>query len=699
MPFKLGMDASYPGCRWRWFCGILPALAVGAAEGPGDKMVAAQFAAETARLELPAYADVRTAADWDRRKAEDREKLRDMLGLLPWPEKTDLKPTVTGVLDHPEFTVEKLHFQSRPGLYVTANLYVPKQRVGKLPAILYVCGHARVVEGNVSMGNKTGYQHHGAWFARHGYVCLMIDTIQLGEIEGLHHGTRREGMWWWNARGYTPAGVEAWNGIRALDYLQSRPEVDGAKIGMTGRSGGGAYTWYTAALDERVKVAVPVAGITDLHNHVVDGVVAGHCDCMYWVNTYRWDFARLAGLLAPRPLLIANTDKDTIFPLDGVVRVHRQVAGLYRTLKAADKLGLLITEGPHKDTQDLQVPAFRWFNRFLKGTDPLITVAAEKLFKPADLRVLGGKPADEWTTKAHEHFVAQAVPAVPADAAAWARQRDAWLATLQAKSFGGWPAASPAGAPARAVPVAADGLTLTVRDVPSQEAVALSLWLVTGPKTTAATPVRLQVLDEAGWRALQAAAPKAWQPYLIGGDAAVTAPPAPEAVAQVRAWLEQAAAGERSVGFFAPRGFGPTAWGGTASVRNEILRRYMLLGQTLEGMRVWDIRRAVETVRQPDVLGAGARITLAGAGTQAVNALYASLFTAPVAEVELTAPPASHRTGPDYLNVLRHLDVPQAVALAAERQPVTIRQGNADDWSWAKTTGLRAGWPADRLRW
>ena len=125
-------------------------------------------------------------------------------------------------------------------------------------------------------------------------------------------------MWWWNCRGYTPAGVEAWNCIRALDYLETRKEVDAKRIGVTGRSGGGAYSWWIAAIDERIKVAVPVAGITDLQNHVVDGCVEGHCDCMFMVNTYRWDYPLVAALVAPRPLLISNTDKDTIFPLDGV---------------------------------------------------------------------------------------------------------------------------------------------------------------------------------------------------------------------------------------------------------------------------------------------------------------------------------------------------------------------------------------------
>ena len=145
-----------------------------------------------------------------------------------------------------------------------------------------------------------------------------------------------------------------------------------------------------------LEVAVPVAGITDLHNHVIDGTVKGHCDCMFMVNTHRWDFGQLAALIAPRPLLIANSDKDPIFPLDGVIRVHSAVARIYALHKASEKLGLLITEGPHKDTQDLQVPAFRWFNRFLKAEEPLITTAAEKLFEPRELRVLppGGQPAE-----------------------------------------------------------------------------------------------------------------------------------------------------------------------------------------------------------------------------------------------------------------------------------------------------------------
>jgi dienelactone hydrolase len=314
-------------------------------------MLAEYFRAETARLREQCLVDVKTLDDWKAKREIYRRQLFEMFGLEPLPEKTDLKAVITGKVEHDEFVVEKIHFQSRPHLYVTANLYVPKNIDEPAPAILYVCGHGGVKKDGISYGNKVRYQHHGAWFARHGYVCLVFDTIQLGEIEGIHHGTYRYKMWWWNCRGYTPAGVEAWNCIRALDYLATRKEVDMDRVGVTGRSGGGAYSWWISAIDDRIKAAVPVAGITDLQNHVVDGCVEGHCDCMYIMNTYRWDYPLVAALMAPRALLISNTDKDTIFPLDGVTRVHEKVRNIYKLFGAEKNLGLHITEGPHKDTQ------------------------------------------------------------------------------------------------------------------------------------------------------------------------------------------------------------------------------------------------------------------------------------------------------------------------------------------------------------
>ncbi len=374
---------------------VLPALAANPVQNrrktigttPADQQLSDYFRYQTQRLADQSLKNITDLEIWKKKRVTYRKQLFEMLGLSPLPPKTDLKPEITNTITSKGFIVENLTFQSRPGLYVTGNLYRPLKQDKKLPAILYVCGHGGVKKNGIIYGNKVYYQHHGEWFARNGYVCLTIDTLQLGEIEGLHHGTYREGMWWWLSRGYTPAGVEAWNCIRALDYLQSRPEVDGEKLGVTGRSGGGAYSWWIAALDERIKAAVPVAGITSLKNHVIDGVVEGHCDCMFIVNTYQWDYAQVAALVAPRPLLISNTDKDSIFPLDGVVDVYRNTMKIYNLYGVPENLGLQITEGPHKDTQELRIHAFRWFNHFLKGDDSLIEMAATKFHTPEELKV------------------------------------------------------------------------------------------------------------------------------------------------------------------------------------------------------------------------------------------------------------------------------------------------------------------------
>jgi len=192
-----------------------PGLGEGAGAGPGDRMLTEYFASETAALASRCLTNVQSREDWDRLKPIYRAELFEMLGLDPLPERSELKPVVTGRLEREDMVVEKLHFQALPGLYVTANLYLPRPLNGPAPSILYLCGHGPVISNGVSYGNKVAYQHHGVWFARNGYVCLVVDTLQLGEIQGLHHGTYREGMWWWNSRGYTPAGVEAWNSIRA----------------------------------------------------------------------------------------------------------------------------------------------------------------------------------------------------------------------------------------------------------------------------------------------------------------------------------------------------------------------------------------------------------------------------------------------------------------------------------------------------
>ena len=203
---------------------------------------------EASRLDAQFLDGITNREQWEARRPELLQQYFEMLGLWPLPERTPLSAQITGVIEREEgFRVEKLHFQSRPHLYVTGNLYLPKDAKpgAKLPAVLYVCGHS----GRGRDGNKAAFQHHGMWFATHGIVCLIIDTLQLGEIAAIHHGTYRYDRWWWQARGYAPSAVECWNGMRGLDYLQSRPEVDPDRLAVTGISGGGAATFWIAAAD------------------------------------------------------------------------------------------------------------------------------------------------------------------------------------------------------------------------------------------------------------------------------------------------------------------------------------------------------------------------------------------------------------------------------------------------------------------
>ena len=410
------------------------------AERSATSAIGEFFRTETARLAERSRIEVASLDEWKALRVELRTRLLEMLGLWPLPERTDLKSNVTGVVEHEGVVIEKLHFQSRPGLYVTANFYRPEKVEKPLPTVLYLCGHARVAIDGVSFGNKVAYQHHPLWFARHGYCSLVVDTLQLGEIEGIHHGTYREGMWWWLARGYTPASVEAWNSVRALDYLETRSEVDMQRIGVTGRSGGGTGTWWLAAIDDRPFCLVPVAGITDYRNHIVDDCISGHCDCNYFPNIHRFDTPRYAALAAPRPLLLSNSDKDRIFPLDGVVRVRAELQRIYDLYGASDRLGLLVTEGPHKDTQELRVPAFRWMNRWLKSSDEPIIRLADKPLAPEQLKVFDKLPEDQRNTTIHESFVPKAsIGAPPASLGEWNEQRQAMLDRLRAKSLSGWP--------------------------------------------------------------------------------------------------------------------------------------------------------------------------------------------------------------------------------------------------------------------
>lgn len=637
-----------------------------------DKQLAAYFKNQTDRLAMSALENVSSLEDWKAKQNQLRDQLYEMLGLPRKIPRTDLQLKIMGKVAGKGFTVEKLHFQSRPGLYVTANLYRPEKTDQKMPAVLYVCGHGRVKENGISYGNKVHYHHHGSWFARNGYVCLTIDTLQLGEIEGIHHGTYREKMWWWLNRGYTPAGVEALNCIRSIDLLQSLPEVDADRIGVTGRSGGGAYSWWIAALDERIKCAVPVAGITDLENHVVDGCVEGHCDCMFMVNTYKWDYPMLAALVAPRPLLISNTDRDRIFPLNGVYRTYEKVKKIYALYGKSENVALHITSGPHSDTQELRVHAFRWMNHHLKNDDSLIRLPAEKFFQPNDLKVFDTLPADQQNTTIHESFVPVAKPTVPQDQQQWAELYAVWKKQLQQKVFRS--SLSPSLHNTIQTKVDMKGNRFLVKETSFHDGygVQLKMYSVSrdaDKKATGAT--RMFLLDDP--------VAEKFDQWINSGFKVSNAEVLKRLNANTNTPLLSAEEfllkSNSELLFFSPRGTGPHRWNPNEKTQTQIRRRFYLLGQSLDEVRVYDIMAAaaIHLKDRPD----NAVLSLDAVGPQAGLAVYAAIFQPRIKSLYLANPPTSHRHGPILFNIRKIFDMPQAVAMAAETAAIKVSKNNS----------------------
>lgn len=656
----------------------------------GRDMMLEYFSHEVNAIQGEWLEEFQTEEDWKAQRPELREQFAEMIGLSPMPERTNLKPVVTGTIIRDSVEVRKLHFQSMPGLYVSANLYLPVDREGELPGVLYLPGHTIVKEDGISYGPKVAdhYQTHPIWYAQNGVASLIIDTLHGGEVEGIHHGTRRYGRWWWFNRGYTPAGIQAWNAIRALDYLESLDEVDGSRLAVTGLSGGGSDSWNVNALDDRPITVLPAAGMTDLQNYLVDQRIANHCDCMFAVNRYRWDMPQIAALGAPRPVVLSNNTDDHLFPLDGICRIDNQVSQIYDLYDKPDNWDILVREGGHGDRPQ-RPEIHRYIHEQLTG-ETLPEEAyqvAEPMFAPEELLVFGGDlPEDERNTTIDEELIEPAsIPSPPASREAWEHLREDWRGALDEMVFSGWPQDAEDLDMELAADEGAGGLRLRAWDFTAQGPVRLRLWLVDGG--AAPDEVTLKVLNDQGWQQwlglLEGAVGPDRAASIIGPGAEATPWPGgdPDALGELARELSDEG---RAVAFIAPRGVGPTNWLEPDASQDPIRRSFMNLGQTRDGMRVWDVRRALAAAREIDGL-VDRPITLEASEEMAGVALYASLYES-VSELHLSQLPETHREGPILLNIDKVFDLPQALALAAERTPVRLSETPRAAYGWAART-------------
>jgi pimeloyl-ACP methyl ester carboxylesterase len=301
---------------------------------------------------------------------ELRQKLLQMIGGLP-AVKTDLHPRVTGKIQMDGFSVEKLIFQSLPGVYVTALVYVPDDRSKKHPAVLVPAGHAP--------DGKFHYQSLSQRLAARGYVVISWDPVGQGERSQFWDASVGKSRY--NLvcgehavmgnlaylAGANLARWEIWDGIRAVDYLLTRPEVDGERISITGTSGGGFQATLIAALDERIKVAVPSCYISALPMRIYNRVFADPDSDpeqdLFGMISNGVDHPGLLLLMYPRPVLVAAAVLD-FFPIEGTRKTVREVRRLYERFDRGDRIALVEGYHAHQFSSENQEAALDFLNHF-----------------------------------------------------------------------------------------------------------------------------------------------------------------------------------------------------------------------------------------------------------------------------------------------------------------------------------------------
>jgi dienelactone hydrolase len=301
-----------------------------------------------------------TADEWRQRRPRVEQALRKSLGLDPLPERAPLNVRIAPGYDGGDYLVENLIFDSRPGFAVTANLYRPKTpRAARMPAVLCPIGHI------IRNGKRDAeVQSRSIKLAKMGFVVLAYDAIGHGErnISGNSH---HEAGYALLPLGETVTGWMVWDSMRAIDYLQSRPDVDPARIGITGNSGGGLNTLYTAALDPRAKVAV-IAGYTfQFNNWIKYG--GAHGTCSYLPGLFReMEWFEIAGLIAPRPVLMLNGERDAIFPVSGARKASASTQALYTVLDYAERARFYaVPKQPHSYSRPFREQMYGWMAKHL----------------------------------------------------------------------------------------------------------------------------------------------------------------------------------------------------------------------------------------------------------------------------------------------------------------------------------------------
>ena len=316
-----------------------------------------------------------------------RGHYREMLGELP--EKTPLNAAVTGTVEGEGYRIEKVIYESRPRHRVTANLYVPTTGDPPWPGVLVACGHS----ANGKAWAK--YQAVSALMAKNGLVALCYDPICQGErhqlLEAHRHGTTTHTLLNVGSLlvGRSVVGYEAWDGVRSIDYLLSRPEVAGGKpVGMTGTSGGGTQTVFLMALDDRIGPAAPSCYVMTRQRKFETLGPADGCQNLPFEGDFGFDHADYLMMHAPEPAIILAARRD-YFDIDAVREAAAEVGRVYEALGREENFEFFESDHDHGFHPPHRQMAVRWMRRWLLDDDAPVSEGAESAHPDAAVYATG----------------------------------------------------------------------------------------------------------------------------------------------------------------------------------------------------------------------------------------------------------------------------------------------------------------------
>jgi cephalosporin-C deacetylase-like acetyl esterase len=319
----------------------------------------------------------------DERRNFIRNKLIESLGGLPSSD-SPLNPQITGVINCDGFRIEKVIFESRPKVYVTANLYVPEGLKEPSGAVLFLCGHHELAK------HEYEYQIVCRYLVKAGLIVLAQDPVGQGERFSYYEKCIRTTTVKWGIYEHDYAGMQCWpigdasaryflhDAMRGIDYLCTRPEVDPKRIGVTGNSGGGTQTALMMICDTRIAAAAPATFITSRLAHLYTGGPADAEHIWPGLSVYGFDHEDMIISMAPRPVLVLAVTSD-FFPIEGTRRTVERSKKFWKIYGKGDDILLFEDESVHHYTRPMAKAAAKFFSKYLLDNGDLFAIKIDSL--------------------------------------------------------------------------------------------------------------------------------------------------------------------------------------------------------------------------------------------------------------------------------------------------------------------------------